>query len=401
MDTVTAQEQERVEKLVFETYGEARQLAGGTDGSVFDPSEAGAFNFAECVPLMRRDHVAYVRAGLERLGAGFSSLDASRPWLCYWIVHSLELLGAPPDASVCARMVDFLGGRCQDESGGFAGGPGQLPHLAPTYAAVNALSTLGTPEAYRCIRRPQLYAFLLRLKNPDGSFSLHAGGESDVRGTYTAVAVAKLTCVADETLFAGTAEWIARCQAFEGGLGGEPGNEAHGGYTFCGVAALELLGAAELLNQPRLLRWLAKRQMALEGGFQGRTNKLVDSCYSFWQAAVPAVLGAGDAAMAAPDDETTQWFDRQRLQQWLLCCCQDPRGGLRDKPDRPRDFYHTCYALSGLSLAQHGWHGRQQQEQVVGPAANLVPAVDPCYNVSAIKVRQARRFFGTNQGGGH
>ena len=24
--------------------------------------------------------------------------------------------------------------------------------------------------------------------------------------------------------------------------------------------------------------------MALEGGFQGRTNKLVDGCYSFWGA---------------------------------------------------------------------------------------------------------------------
>ena len=25
------------------------------------------------------------------------------------------------------------------------------------------------------------------------------------------------------------------------------------------------------------------RQMKYEGGFQGRTNKLVDGCYSFWQ----------------------------------------------------------------------------------------------------------------------
>ena len=32
---------------------------------------------------------------LEQLGRGLSVLDASRPWLCYWIVHSLELLGAP------------------------------------------------------------------------------------------------------------------------------------------------------------------------------------------------------------------------------------------------------------------------------------------------------------------
>jgi hypothetical protein len=29
--------------------------------------------------------------------------------------------------------------------------------------------------------------------------------------------------------------------------------------------------------------WLLRRQVKLEGGFQGRTNKLVDSCYSFWQ----------------------------------------------------------------------------------------------------------------------
>ncbi len=30
--------------------------------------------------------------------------------------------------------------RCQDPEGGFGGGPGQLAHLAPTYAAVNALA---------------------------------------------------------------------------------------------------------------------------------------------------------------------------------------------------------------------------------------------------------------------
>lgn len=31
-------------------------------------------------------------------------------------------------------------------------------------------------------------------------------------------------------------------------------------------------------------RWTVNRQMRFEGGFQGRTNKLVDGCYSFWQA---------------------------------------------------------------------------------------------------------------------
>jgi len=28
-------------------------------------------------------------------------------------------------------------------------------------------------------------------------------------------------------------------------------------------------------------------------------------------------------------------------------------GGLRDKPSKPRDFYHSCYNLGGLSVSQH------------------------------------------------
>ena len=42
---------------------------------------------------------------------------------------------------------------CQSPEGGFGGGPGQYPHLAPTYAAVNALCIIGTEEAYDVINR--------------------------------------------------------------------------------------------------------------------------------------------------------------------------------------------------------------------------------------------------------
>lgn len=51
-------------------------------------------------------------------------------------------------SSVC----QFLA-RCQALTGGFGGGPGQQAHLAPTYAAVNALCILGTEEAYNVINR--------------------------------------------------------------------------------------------------------------------------------------------------------------------------------------------------------------------------------------------------------
>ena len=48
-------------------------------------------------------------------------------------------------------------------------------------------------------------------------------------------------------------------------------------------------------------------------------------------------------------------FNARALQGWILGCCQSEKGGLRDKPGKSADFYHTCYCLSGLSVAQ--WYG--------------------------------------------
>ncbi|MCP4485133.1 MAG: hypothetical protein GY823_11315, partial [Flavobacteriaceae bacterium] len=36
--------------------------------------------------------------------------------------------------------------------------------------------------------------------------------------------------------------------------------------------------------------WLVNKQKDYYGGFCGRTNKLVDSCYTFWQGAVFNIL---------------------------------------------------------------------------------------------------------------
>jgi hypothetical protein len=39
-----------------------------------------------------------------------------------------------------------------------------------------------------------------------------------------------------------------------------------------------------------LQHWLSARQMRVEGGFQGRSDKLVDGCYSFWQGAAFTIV---------------------------------------------------------------------------------------------------------------
>ena len=41
------------------------------------------------------------------------------------------------------------------------------------------------------------------------------------------------------------------------------------------------------------------------------------------------------------------------MQEYILLCAQAPHGGLRDKPGKHPDAYHTCYNLSGLAAAQH------------------------------------------------
>ena len=296
------------------------------------------------------------------------------------------------------------------------------------------------------------------------------------------------------------------CQSFDGGLGGEPGNEAHGGYTYCGLAALALLDRVDVLNVPALVRWVVHMQGSMEGGFKGRTHKLVDGCYSFWQGAtfslikdyfaanrdpwpqlvrplsdntedlddlpmydaaiVPysphleamnqgekklrkraeelalnleealkflvrrtecgdipferrlrldlfqstfeecqATMHAIDVAFSVAfpigseerrqlpvtrmenSHEHEQLFDNVGLQFWILVHCQMEMGGLRDKPNKAADPYHTCYCLSGLSVAQH------YAGNVLGPQQNTLIDTDPLLNVITEKARAAVRYY--------
>jgi len=46
----------------------------------------------------------------------------------------------------------------------------------------------------------------------------------------------------------------------------------------------------DLIDKGALIKWVSDRQMALEGGFNGRSNKVVDACYTFWIGAVFKLL---------------------------------------------------------------------------------------------------------------
>ena len=76
----------------------------------------------------------------------------------YWALHALELLDVRLVGNEASNVVEFLK-KCQNPDGGFGGGPMQMSHLAPTYAAVCALTIIGTEEAYQAINRYRIFYF--------------------------------------------------------------------------------------------------------------------------------------------------------------------------------------------------------------------------------------------------
>jgi len=339
-------------------------------------------------------HIRFLELGLHGLPSGFVVLDASRPWIIYWALHSIFLLGSDV-SSYSRRVIDTLSSM-QNITGGYGGNYSHFSHLAPTYAAVNALAIIGTNEAYESIDRTAMYTWLKQLKQQDGSFMVHVGGEVDTRGAYCAISIASLLNLLDEDLTRDLGTWLSSCQTFDGGISCLPFAESHGGYVFCALAALSILKSpsnsiAVYLDVPALIQWLSARQTK-EGGFSGRTNKIVDGCYSWW-------VGACWSLLQAAVSQKLEW-DRESLQKYVLRCCQAKHGGLRDKPGRHADAYHTCYCLSGLSSSNTRFeHTDTGDDQVLAwRAVTLDPslavgAMHPLYAIDMAKADGMWRYF--------
>ncbi len=83
--------------------------AAARDGSAGDEVVMAAV--ASTLPTLdlRKDkHVQFLLHGLSHMAEGYSSLDASRPWLLYWILHPLDLMGERIDDDLKDCVVDFL-----------------------------------------------------------------------------------------------------------------------------------------------------------------------------------------------------------------------------------------------------------------------------------------------------
>lgn len=324
------------------------------------------FNFDPDRKLLRIPHLKYVLSSLKSFGRSIIGYDYAHPWIFYYIVHTSIICGSSITTEDRDSIKLALKYCWNEKVGGFGGGYKQLPHLAPTYAAFLCILELGE-SAFDLLDKEGLTKFFWACKK-GGKFQMTPGAEEDNRGAYIVSIIIKLLKL-DEKLLEGVAEELIKTQTHEGGMSNVPGGEAHGGYTFCGVAALAVLGRLHELDVSRLIFWLSRRQCEF-GGFNGRTNKLLDSCYSFWVGSTFHVIDKYFEKKV--NNQGKMLFSEENLIKYIIFFCQNTEGGLWDKPGKKRDLYHTCYSLSGLSLAQ--------ENNLLHPS-NETSDIDPIYNV--------------------
>jgi protein farnesyltransferase subunit beta len=224
----------------------------GTDRDPFDVNPEG-------IPfLAREEHIRFLEGWLnDPRPAGYAAADATRPFMIYWALIGLYLLGE--DISKYGDHVINTIAPMQNPTGGFGGGFGQPSHSVTNYSAVLSLVASAGTRGLEIIDRVSMWRWMTKLKQPDGSFRLCEDGETDVRGAYCALTVMALLNLPwdlpndspaklhpDDNLLTRLPEWLASCQTYEGGLSGSPNSEAHGAYAF------NVLAALSILDDPRL-----------------------------------------------------------------------------------------------------------------------------------------------------
>ena len=187
-----------------------------------------------------------------------------------------------------------------------------------------------------------MYALFMSLKQPDGSFVVSKNAEVDVRAVYAVLVTATFLDMLTPELVANTASFIASTQTYEGGFASAsapyyisndpfldeprpPLGEAHGGYAGCAIASWVMLepfmkeGPKPPLSIPKFLRWLVWMQGEPSefGGFKGRSNKLVDNCYSWWcGGSLSIVESLLDSREETGDEQQPQEENTENEEDW-------------------------------------------------------------------------------------
>ncbi|KRG03379.1 geranylgeranyl transferase type-1 subunit beta [Drosophila mojavensis] len=317
---------------------------------------------AEPEPVVLAKHAKNLLRFLHLLPARMSSHDDTRSTIVFFAVCGLDVLNSLHLISPELRkdIIDWTYGGLvtprdhERQCGGFMGCRAMVPktedaevlesmrayqwgHLAITYTSIAVLVTLG--DDLSRLNRQSIVRGVAAVQHEDGSFSASIdGSENDMRFVYCAATICHmLDCwegVNKDAMF----EFIMRSLRYDYGFSQGLEGEAHGGTTFCALAALELSEQLHRLDEvtvERIKRWLVFRQM---DGFQGRPNKPVDTCYSFWIGAALCILNSFELT------------DYAQNREYIMSTQNNLIGGFAKWPKSTPDPFHTYLGLCGLAF---------------------------------------------------
>ncbi|CAG8482797.1 6958_t:CDS:2, partial [Scutellospora calospora] len=311
--------------------------------------------------------IGYFKRCLEFLPKPYESNDTHRMTLAFYSLSGLDLLGALETEFTQERINNWINWIyaqqiLPDENNpelnericGFRGSPfsglpynpngsraSRLPfdasNLAMTYTALTSLLILG--DDLSRVDKSAIINAMKYLQNKDGSFTqTYQGMESDMRFVYCACAISYILNDFSGINVDKAIEYIKKCQSYDYGIGQGPGEESHGGSTYCAIASLYLLNKLDegLLSKDKTIFWLISRQ---ESGFQGRANKPPDTCYSFWIGASLMML------------DSFEFIDYEQNYNFLMET-RTSLGGFSKCPGYYPDVMHSYMGMAGLSLME-------------------------------------------------
>ena len=288
----------------------------------------------------------------------FKQFDQQRLTLIYFVLSGLDSLSSIDTAlkeNHQLEIIDYIYNHLLAEDGGFYLSTTfndmlEDSHITATYSAILSLIILN--EDLQGLKRMRILYELKKFQDPNtGSVSCTPGGESDMRFMFCLFSIyyilqgdqiPNLKSVNIEK----AVEFIKSCQTYEGGFAQLPGLEAHGGSTLCAVSCLKMAGV-DIPKKNRLINFLVSKQTARLGfeqenqhlescGFRGRTNKIADTCYTYWVGSTLRLLNASDL------------IDKSSLENFLYDCQHKHPGGFSKHRDGCLpDPLHSSLSLQG------------------------------------------------------
>jgi len=313
--------------------------------------------------FLKDRHVKFFKRILNVLPNRFASLDTSRMTIAFFAISGLDMLDSIQvlekerkdiiswiyslqvlpktngDAWQCGfRGCHAVGAPYDPKQAAECSIYYDSGHVAMTYTALLSLLILG--DDLSGIDCAGIMAGLRKLQLSDGSFcSTPEGSENDMRFVYCAACMCYILNDWSGMDVDRAVSFIKKSISYEGAFGQGPMLEAHGGSTFCAVAALNLMGRLETALSARQLTrlkfWGLQRQ---QSGFQGRPNKPTDTCYSFWVGGTLRILSVYELT------------DMNSNREFILETQDAITGGFAKWPGHTPDALHAYFGVCGLSL---------------------------------------------------